>query len=84
MPVPFTASAELEPAPPPLLLSECKNAPFLMTSLSRAILELALRSMLPSTECAVASLKTSTGLCWPMRWQRSMAWRSLCGFQSES
>ena len=31
------------------------------------------RSILPSTLCAVASRMTSTGFCWPMRWQRSMA-----------
>mmetsp|Transcript_7175 Transcript_7175/g.18357 ORF Transcript_7175/g.18357 Transcript_7175/m.18357 type:complete len:220 (-) Transcript_7175:779-1438(-) len=58
--------------------------PLEMTSCSSRSLSLARCITDSSTVSAVVSRSTSTVCFWPMRWQRSCACRSACGFQSES
>mmetsp|Transcript_35796 Transcript_35796/g.114004 ORF Transcript_35796/g.114004 Transcript_35796/m.114004 type:complete len:222 (-) Transcript_35796:3070-3735(-) len=55
-----------------------------MTACSSPSLVLAVASMCISYVSLVHSRKTCTGLVCPIRWQRAIACRSFCGFQSGS
>ena len=60
------------------------NRPCCTTIASNLSFFLARSTIFSSIVSAVTSRYTWTGFVWPMRWHRSMACKSACGFQSES
>ena len=68
--------------PRPLACST--RRPLWMTNASKRIFRSARSMMRSSTVFSMINRNTLTGFVCPMRWTRSIAWRSTCGFQSES
>lgn len=57
-----------------------KVVPFWITSFSNFLLAAARSTICSSMVAAVTNRYTTTGRVWPMRWQRSWACKSTCGF----